>query len=182
MARAAWLASLLLLVAAWTAHAQQRTEAPEASVKAAYLFRFAGYIEWSPSEFETPEAPLVMAVSGAEDVAAELARIAPGRGILGHPVTVRKLAEGEPLKGVHMLFVGRDSARLAGLLRSAPAQGAITVTDADRGLEMGAAISFVPVGDRMGFEVSLDSAGKSGHRISSRMLNVARRVVARSPG
>lgn len=182
MARAAWFASLLLLAAAWTAHAQQRTEAPEASVKAAYLFKFAGYIEWSPSEFDAPEAPLVLAVSGADDVAAELARIASARNILGHPVTVRKLAEGEPLKGVHMLFAGKDSPRLAALLRSAPAQGTIAVTDVERGLEMGAAIDFVSVGDRLGFEVSLDSAGKSGHKISSRMLNVARRVLPRSAG
>jgi hypothetical protein len=182
MARvAAWLASLLLLAAAWQAHAQ-RAEAPEAALKAAYLFKFASYIEWAPSDFESADASLVIAVAGEDDVAAELARIAPGRNVLGHPVAVRRLGEGDAFKGAHMLFVGKDSPRLAALLRAAPGQRIITVTDVERGLEMGAAINFVLAGDRLGFEVSLDSADRSGHRISSRMLNVARRVIPRSPG
>ena len=40
-----------------------------------------------------------------------------------------------------------------------------------------AAINFVLAEDHVGFEVSLASAQKSGHRISARMLAVARRVV-----
>jgi len=51
------------------------------------------------------------------------------------------------------------------------------VTEVDHGLDMGSAINFVPLDNRLGFEVSLDSAEKTGHRISSRMLSVARRVV-----
>lgn len=181
MARAAaWLVSMLLVLAAWQAHAQQRGEAPEASLKAAFLFKFAGYIEWSPSDFAAPDSPLVIAVAGADDVAAELSRVTAGRTVLGHPFTVRKLAEADSTKGAHMVFAGRDAPRLAATLRAAAEQGAITVTDAEHGLELGAAIAFVPVGDRLGFEVSLDGTARSGHKISSRMLNVARRVVPRS--
>ena len=36
------------------------------------------------------------------------------------------------------------------------------------------------LGERLGFEVSLESAERSGHRISSRMLSVARRVVPKA--
>ena len=63
------------------------------------------------------------------------------------------------------------------VLRAAQQQGTLTVTEADRGLELGAAINFVVAGDRVGFEVSLESAEKSGHHISARMLTVARRVI-----
>jgi len=59
-------------------------------------------------------------------------------------------------------------------------QGVLTVTEGERGLESGSAINFVVAEDRVGFEVSLEAAERSGHRISSRMLAVARRVVARS--
>jgi hypothetical protein len=45
---------------------------------------------------------------------------------------------------------------------------------------MGSAINFVTAGERVGFEVSLDAAERSGYRISSRMLAVARRVVPKS--
>ena len=45
------------------------------AVKAAYLFRFAQYVEWPPI---AADAPFVIAVSGAEEVAAHLDRLLPG--------------------------------------------------------------------------------------------------------
>jgi hypothetical protein len=176
----AWLALLLIGIAGVAQG--QRTEASEASLKAAYLFKFAGYIEWAASDFDSPAAPLAIGVVGADDVAAELLRLVAGRNVAGHPVAVKRFAEGEAPRGVQMLFVGRDTPRLPSIARAAQGQGILVVTDIERGLEMGAAINFVALGERMGFEVSLDSAEKSGHRISSRMLNVARRVVQKGTG
>ena len=51
------------------------------------------------------------------------------------------------------------------------------MTESAHGLDAGAAINFVAANEHVGFEVSLESAQKSGLRISSRMLAVARRVV-----
>jgi hypothetical protein len=64
--------------------------------------------------------------------------------------------------------------------RAAQQNAALVVTEAERGLEAGGSINFVLVDDRVGFEVSLEAAERGGHRISSRMLAVARRVVGRS--
>jgi hypothetical protein len=174
------LALLAPGLAAESAHAQ-RPEAPEASVKAAFLYKFGGYVEWAPDAFAAPDAPLVIAVLGSDAIAAELARIVPGRSIAGHPVVVRKLREGESARGAHFLFAGRmEPTRLQPILRSAQKDGVLAVTEMDKGLELGAAINFVTVEDRVGFEVSLDSAEKSGQRISSRMLTVARRVIPKA--
>jgi hypothetical protein len=162
------------------AHAQ-RAEAPEASVKAAFLYKFAGYVEWPPSAFVSADAPFVIGVMGTDEIAADLGRIAAGRAIGGHAVVVKRLRENDSPKGVHLLFVGKsDAPRLASILRAAQQQGVLTVTESEGGLEMGSAINFVTSQDRIGFEVSLDSADKSGHRISSRMLAVARRVVPKT--
>jgi hypothetical protein len=118
---------------------------------------------------------------GAEQVAAELERIVPGRTVAGHPVVMQRMKEGDALRGVHMLFVGRgETARLQPLLRAALGQGVLAITETAKGLELGSAINFVIAEDRVGFEVSLDAAEKSGHKISSRMLAVARRVIPRS--
>jgi len=81
-----------------------------------------------------------------------------------------------------MVFLGRDTPRPAAVARAAQGQGILVVTDIEHGLEMGSAINFMALGDRLGFEVSLDSAEKSGHRISSRMLGVAKRVVQKGAG
>lgn len=182
MSRRAILAWIVLAIASALAPAQaQRTEAPEASVKAAFLYKFAGYIEWPPSAFASPDAPFVIGVLGSDEIAAELAKLVPGRAIEGHPAVVKRLREGDPVKGVHVLFIGKaESARLAAITRAAQREGVLAVSESERGLEAGSAINFVVSEDRVGFEVSLDAADKSGHRISSRMLAVARRVLPKA--
>ena len=174
---ALWVAAAAFAAVAAVAHAQQ---AAEATVKAAFLYKFAGYVEWPDSAWAAADAPFTIGIVAADDVAAELERLVPGRLVMNRRVAVRRLKETESPKGVHLLFIGRAESNPRGLLRAAQHQGTLTVTESERGLEMGSAINFVSMDDRVGFEVSLESAEKSGLRISSRMLAVARRVVPRS--
>lgn len=157
------------------AFAQQATES---TIKAAFLYKFAGYVEWPPAAFPAPDSPLVIATSFADDVATELEKVASGRTVNGRPITVRRLRDGETLQGVHLLFVGRREPNARALLRAAQQHGALGVTET--GLEAGGAINFVLAEDRVAFEVSLEAAERSGLRISSRMLAVARRVVPKA--
>ena len=172
------LAATLLMLGAGVAHAQA---ASEAAVKAAFLYKFPGYIEWSAAAFASPDAAFVIAFSGADEVAAEMEKLAAGRNVSGRRVMVRRLREGEALRGIHILFVGRADAAGRAQLRSAHGpQGLLVIGDSERALESGATIAFVPADDRVAFEVSLENAERSGLHISSRMLAVARRVVPRS--
>ena len=164
------------------AHAQAtppRVDATEAGVKAAFLYKFASYVEWPPAAFPAADSPVVFGVMASDEVAAELERILPGRAIQGHPVAVRRLKEGESFSGVHVLFIGRGQSNLRAVIRAAQHPGMLVVTETERGLESGSAINFVVSDERVGFEVSVEAAERNGLRISSRMLNVARRVVSR---
>jgi hypothetical protein len=173
------LRGLLVLAAALLPALASAQQASEASIKAAFLFKFAGYVEWPPGTFTSPVAPFVIGVTGADEVATELERLVPGRGVNNRTVEVRRLREGEIPRDVHLLFVGRD-ANLRAVMQPAQQQAALVVTESERGLESGSSVNFVVADDRVGFEVSLESAERSGLRISSRMLAVARRVVGRS--
>lgn len=168
----ALLALGALLVAAGPARAQQATEA---AVKAAFLYKFAGYIEWPASAFPSPDTPVVIATLGADEVASELERTVSGRMINSRRVIARRLKEGEPPQGAHLLFIGKREANPRAALRAAQQHGTLAVTES--GLDAGAAINFVVADDRVSFEVSLEAAERGGHRISSRMLAVARRVL-----
>ena len=154
-------------------------KAAEPTVKAAFLYKFTGYVEWPASSFAHHDTPIVIGVIGAEDVAAELERIVPGRRVNERGVAVKRLREGESPRGTHLLFVGRAEAGARAMLRLAQQLGILAVTETERGLDNGATINFVIADERVGFEVSLASAERSGLRISSRMLAVARRVVPR---
>ena len=168
----------LFLLAAF-AGMDARPQATEPAVKAAFLYKFAGYVEWAAEASSPPGVPVVIAVAGADDVAAELERLVPGRNINGRPVVVRRVGQ-EALPGAHVLFVGRSNPAARALVAAGRQQGALVVTEAEKGLDMGSAINFVLADERVGFDVSLDNAEAAGVRISARMLGVARRVVPRS--
>jgi hypothetical protein len=169
-----------LLLGAIPALAQQ--QASEAAVKAALLYKFASYVEWPAEALGAPGAPFVIAVSGSDEVAAELEQLVRGRPINSRPVSVRRIKEGEAISGMHMLFVaGREPARVRAAARAARPLSALLVSEAAGGLEAGSVINFIPTDDRVGFEVSIEAAERSGLKVSSRMLGVARRVLAANP-
>lgn len=146
----------------------------ERGVKAAYLFKFLGYVEFAAGT--DPVAPLVVGVMGADDVAAEVTRLTAGRTVNGRPITVRTLRDGDPSSGLHMLFVGAAAERPVQTLRAAALNGVLTVTEDENGLQQGAIINFRLVEDRIRFEVSLPAAERSNLKLSSRLLSVAYHV------
>ena len=166
-ARAVALLSCAVVVCA------RAQDASESAVKAAFLYKFAAYVEW-PAPLR-PDAPFVIATLAADDVAAELATLLPGRAVAGRSAVVRKVQAGDPMQDVQILFVGRKAANPKGAMDAARRHGALVVTET--GLEQGGTINFVVADNRVSFEVSLEAAERGGHRISSRMLAVARRVV-----
>ncbi|MFC6412713.1 YfiR family protein [Massilia varians] len=151
-------------------------QALERRVKAAFLYKFLGYAEFPAHAFADPNGPLTIAVIGSDEMAAELARIASGRMIVGRPIVVRQVAMNEAPPAVHLLFVaGADAERAGRVLRAAP--GAyLTVTECDGGLRYGSVINFRIVDERVRFDVSLDAAEKKNVKLSSRLLTVANRV------
>jgi hypothetical protein len=149
----------------------------EHEVKAAFLFKFLSFVEWPQAALGAAGAPLVIGVAGAEDAAAALEQMSAGRSVQGRPLEVRRLREGEPAAGVHMLFLARgQTPRLRELARAAPGQPLLIVCEWDSALDQGAAVNFVRAEGRVRFEVALDAAERRNLRISSRMLGVALNV------
>ncbi|MYN02152.1 DUF4154 domain-containing protein [Pseudoduganella sp. DS3] len=171
------LIALVLLLFAFSCMAlgtQPGSPAPvlERSVKAAFLYKFLGYMEF-PAD---PGPALVVGVLGAEDVAAELARIVVGRNVGNRAITVRQLREGDSLAGLQLLFIGEDAAQPGQALRTAEKNGTVTVTEQENGLQSGSVINFRVVDERVRFEVSLPAAERCNVRLSSRLLSVAYHV------
>ncbi len=154
----------------------------ERSVKAAFLYKFLGYTEFPPSSFADPAAPLVIGVLGADELAAELARIVAGRNVLGRPVQVKTVKDGEVPAGVHLLFIGgSDNTRVRSALKTLATAPMLVVTETDNGLLYGSVINFKIVEERVRFDVSLEAADKNSVKLSSRLLTVANHVVKASP-
>ena len=170
--RASWIALCLWL---WAGAAQAEGNPLERQVKAAYLYKFAGFVEWPEGSFARPDAALQIGVAGNDALAEQVEQMVAGRSINGHPIVVRKLHRGEPLAGLHILFVGAGE-QAADFLAAARGQSLLTVTDSEDAAALGSMVNFVVADDKLRFEVALKAVAASRLRISARMLAAAYKV------
>ena len=171
-----WLALALL---AGTA----RADSPlERQVKAAYLYKFASFVEWPEGSFARPDSPLVIGVHGNDALAAQIEQMVTGRSVNGHAVTVRRVRRGDSLAGIHILYSGAPERHVAAdMLAAARGQQCLTVSDAEEGLALGSMINFRVAEDKLRFEVALRQVNSTQLRISARMLAAAWKVQPGSP-
>ncbi|MDB5800907.1 MAG: hypothetical protein JWL63_1846 [Rhodocyclales bacterium] len=172
------LAALLCASSLMTRAVEDRIERPENEIKAAFLYKFLGFVEWPAGAFASPAAPLVVGVIGSDDIAARLQQMVPGHPVLGHPVVIRNLkSHGESLEGLHALYIGRsENAWLDNLAERAQQLSVLTVAEATDGIDYGCVINFLLDEGRVRFDVSMEAAQLGKLTLSSRLLAVAHRV------
>lgn len=171
-------ALLIMVISAFVAVGTQAAQFSIDAVKAAYLFRFASYVEWPEAARAEPD--FVIGVVGAEDVAVHLDHLLTGMSVHGRPAKVRRVSSLAQLEGVHILYVGARVFRSSRPLRvRAMEKPILIVTDAGEGLEGGGVINFIEVNRNLRFEISLEAAARSSLKIDSALLSVAARVDTR---
>jgi len=175
LVRALCLAAVLSYSACF---AQGTANLAEYQIKAAYLYKFLGFIEWPPSAFQPPDAPLTIGVLGAGSLADELTQIVANRQAGGRPVLVRRVQPGQPTTDLHVLFVARaETHRLAAMAAATKDKPLLVVTETDEAAtQQGSAINFVVVDDKVRFDVALQAVERASLKVSARLLTVARKV------
>jgi hypothetical protein len=152
----------------------------ETQIKAAYLSKFAAYVEWPTSAFPEADTPITIGVMGAEEVASELHYITKERTVNDRVVQVKSLDPGESLVGVQVLYIGQlDEVRLKRLLESVQSLPILTITAVPL-RHLGSVINFIPVDNHIRFEVSVTQAEQKSLKISARLLSVAQKIEAGS--
>ena len=149
--------------------------ASENLVKAAFLHKFASFVEWPQGAFERPDSPLKIGVLGSEPLWQELSELARDRDRDGRPVIVTRLKDGDALAGFHILYIKASPARMPELLQRVP-EGVLTVADSDGAHPRGSVISFFVEEGRVGFGISLDAATRQHVRLNPRLISVARTI------
>ena len=172
---------VLLLIAVPGFAPGQSGGVTEGTIKAAYLYKFAGYVQWPDVAPDSTE-PITIGVIGANALAEELATVTSGRKVNQRPISVRRLEAAQTLDDVEILFIGaQERGRLPGLLSTTSRMPILTVTELEGALRSGSVINFVVSDQRVRFEISLRAADSSGLKLSSRLLAVAQRVYRARP-
>jgi hypothetical protein len=165
--------ALLAFAVAASIGAQERYR--EEAVKAAFLYRFAGYIDW-------PDAALAgshftIAVLGSEEITRELERLLPNRMIKQLPARVRRIERLRELGDAQMLYVAAHRASdIRAIVKELGSKPVLVVTDHPRGLDAGGAVNFISLDRRVRFEISVPAATRAQLKVGGELLSVAARV------
>jgi hypothetical protein len=167
----ALLACVLMLPALRAGAALAQESYSQEAVKAAFLYRFADFIDW-PST--TDATHFTIGVLADRPVAAQLQLLLRSHLVKGKAAEVRAIESPRQLADAQILYIGR--AYPGGVHRVMEALGRrpiLIVSDEDNGLSEGAMINFLLVDRRVRFEVSLAAADRARLQVSSELLSVA---------
>ena len=146
----------------------------DVAVKAAFLFNFAKFAEW-PSL--SAGARIVVCVVGDESLATAVTQTLRGKAINGHDFDVWQPHDSANWHGCQLLFMSdADTRRFSAGLDAVKALPVLTVSDGAGFSEAGGIIELYVEAGRMRFAINVDAVERSGVRISSRLLGLARVV------
>jgi hypothetical protein len=157
-------------------------EAPPAEhqVKAAFMLHFAKLVAWpgwpKPDE---PDHPFEIAVVGRDPFGEQLEATIGTSLVQGRPIRIRRAATVAALERLpQILFVGESElAEARRALNAVKGRPVLTVGEASEFAKTGGVVGFrvTPEG-RVAFDVNVEQAERSGLKLSSQLLRVARVV------
>jgi hypothetical protein len=164
----------VLATVSLTGAGAQPTNASNATLKAAFIFNFAKFTEWPALD---PGGAISLCVVGNDAIAAALFETVKGQRIDGHALDSVRPKDLAAWAGCHLLFIAepeiRKSAAALNDLRPLPV---LTVSDSKNFARSGGIIELYVEGDRMAFAINVTAAERSGLKMSSRLLGLARIV------
>ena len=146
--------------------------ASDIAVKAAFLYNFAKFAEWSalPSG-----APILVCIVGDDGIAAAVVETVRGQNIGGHALDVSRPQDSATWRLCQLLFISdAETRRAAGGLGAIKTLPVLTVSDGKGFAQTDGIIELFVEGGRMRFAVNVDAAEGSGLRLSSRLLGLAK--------
>jgi hypothetical protein len=152
----------------------QATTPHEYQVKAVFLFNFAQFVDWPPTVFADPRAPLVIGVLGEDPFGSVLDDTLRGEMLGERAIVIRRYRRREDIDHCHILFIGRsEGARLESIIRGLRGRHILTVSDTTGSALRGVMIRFVTENSKIRFRINLDAAKAAGLVISSKLLRPA---------
>jgi hypothetical protein len=146
-------------------------------VRAAFVLNLAKYVEWPEETFASPDTPFVVGVIGDADFSELLARQLGEKTVRSRPFEIRTIHSAEEARGCQLVYGGRDqrqqSRAIALELRGA---SVLSVAEYDRFAHVGGMVAFELRQGKISFEINRSAAGRSGLKVSSKLLRLASAV------
>lgn len=163
----------LVWSAAFPQLAQAEDTAPEAALKAAFVFNFTKFVDW-PGIESLDKFQLCTIGSG---LTVDALGTFEGKPAFGKPIRILRGAQGPALRHCQLLFLAEPWTNAYGdALLEVRNSSTLTVSDAANFLDAGGAIALVREGGRLRFEINLGLAQAKGLKVGAPLLRLAKTV------
>ncbi len=147
----------------------------EYKLKAAYLYKFATYIEWPERAFQDADSPFVIGVLGPDLVGGDLRKIAKVKRIAGRRIEVRNYEQPQEIGQCHILFLPKGLAdgkqRVA--VKSLSGRHILFVGEDADFLKHGGVVDFVVRENRIQIHISQPAYEREELEVSAQLLRIA---------
>lgn len=159
---------LVLLVPSLAGKGFAQSGIPEYDLKASYLFNFAMFTEWPGKS----EGPLNICVLGQDNFGGALKQLET-KSVRGMPIALARLGSLSAIRKCDLLFVGeREAASMKQVMDILGDSPVLTVSEVATSPR--AAITLVPAGNRLGFDIDRQRVSQARLQMSSKLLQLAR--------
>lgn len=169
-----------LLLAPCCASAAASEQPTQAEVMAAFLYKFAHFVEWPEAAFP-PGAALVLGVVGPDPFGEVLDRTVAGKTVRGRPIQLRRFpsatSASAEVAGCHILFISPELPVPAGeIIAQLAGAPTLTISESDHFAAEGGMINFVYDENRVRFQINPEASRRAGLLLSSQLLTLAQIV------
>lgn len=154
---------------------QDVTSSTEQSLKSAFIFNFAKYVEWPDSALRG-KGEFCIATLGRSSLDKELAAL-NGKIVQGRSIVFRRLGSPEEAAHCQVLFISRSELpRLELILDHLGGVPVLTVADHDGFSEKGGMLSLVNESGKIVFDVNILEMRRAGLKPNPQLLRLARKI------
>jgi hypothetical protein len=165
------LVAVLSLLCVWArAAGSDPLSADEYSIKAAFIFNLAKFVDWPSTKFENDNSPLILGIAG-DGALDKVAAIVKSKSVGSHGLLVRAVNSPEEAKACHILFVTRSVKGAQPLIKASEGSSVLVVGEVDNFLEEGGMIRFYLEANSIRLEINPDAIKRGGVTIQGTALS-----------
>lgn len=171
--------ALVALVTTATQRAAPQTVFEEYHIKAAFLFKFAKFVEWPPQAYQADPSHQVFCVFGTDPFGPVLDQTLAGKLVNGRLAVVRRVRDPDELRRCQLVFVAAEETLLPEILASLGSAPVLLVGDDPKFARRGGAIGFVLRQGYVRFAINPRAAQQMHLKIDAQLLDLAEIVSTR---
>lgn len=162
---------ILLLISILIYSIQSYAQTDLSRAQSMFIYNFSRLIEWPASQ---KTGPFVIGVIGSSSIVSELKTYTTGKSVGSQPIMIKTFKSVAELSACHILYLPfSETKQLQNIIPQLASKNTLIITEKNGAIELGSAINFVVIGDKLKFELCANNATKYDIKVSSKLNEMA---------